>query len=507
MRLLTLNGDDASMKSKAEVNAFLKQAGTTGGPFEMVVKYDPEGYAAYDGGTLFKMEQAMMAAAAPAAEADGPGEDKYGAAQSFSNKAGHAQAHRKMSAEDLYQRPSQARRFDVDVPTPLGMAFDGSPSTGYFITKVKPDSNAFATGQLKVDMRILSVNGADLEGIDKKSVTGFMKASDGVCKLQVQFDKDGAENFAKFKAERAGGKEPSPPAAPQPAAPAAPEGDVYTSSSAEEPKKESKKNGKKGGKKKGAAVVSVSVPTPLGMAFDGQADTGFYVKTCREGKNAAATGVIVEGQKILSVNGQKLDGLDKKTVTNLIKGSPGECALELRPDPKGFAAFNKVREDQKAAMGGGAPPQASAPAPPPRAEPVADHAYATIDPVDEPPAPKKKKKSNKGGSGKIDYAADQSWNVGAMGKGAVSALLGKPNNAPGSFVVRNSSQPGKLALSIKDVGGGIRAFLITVLPGGRYEVIGKQANSLPEAIEIFAAEVVTSKDTPGASFKLGPGAK
>jgi len=99
----------------------------------------------------------------------------------------------------------------------------------------------------------------------------------------------------------------------------------------------------------------VSVTTPLGMSFDGQADKGYYVMVCREGKNAAATGVIVAGQKILSVNGQALDGLDKKGVVSLIKGSPGQCALELLPDPEGFAALNKALADKTAGVGGATP--------------------------------------------------------------------------------------------------------------------------------------------------------
>ena len=561
MRLLSLGGVDASMQSKTEVNDYLRQAGATGGPFEMVVKYDPEGYAAYDGGTLFKMEQAMAAAPTPSAGAGEDEEDQYGVAQSFSNKAGHAQAHRKMSMEEMFQEPSQGRIFEVDVPTPLGMAFDGSPSTGYYITKVKPNSNALATGQLKVDMRILDVNGQDLRGIDKKGVTEAIKASDGICKVKVQFDQEGAKNFEQYKKDRAVQKSGDGPT--QPASTPFPDAgqkqaaaDIYASPdgqaaevpsteapsaeapsteapsteapSTEAPKKEGKKKGKKDKKgKKGAqngdtAVVSVSVTTPLGMSFDGQADKGYYVMVCREGKNAAATGVIVAGQKILSVNGQALDGLDKKGVVSLIKGSPGQCALELLLDPEGFAALNKALADKTAGVGG-ATPQPQPPAPPPRSSaPVPE--YASIDPAEAPPLPtanapdkpkkekkekkaKKKKTSGKGGTGKLDYAADQSWNVGAMGKGAVSALLGKPTNAPGSFVVRNSSQPGKLALSVKDVGGGIRAFLITMLPGGRFEVVGKEANSLAEAITAFAAEVVTSKDTPGATFQLGAGAK
>ena len=68
MRLLSLGGVDASMQSLTEILTYLKQAGTAGGPFEMVAIYDPKGYAAYDGGTLFNTKQAHTGTRVPEAQ-------------------------------------------------------------------------------------------------------------------------------------------------------------------------------------------------------------------------------------------------------------------------------------------------------------------------------------------------------------------------------------------------------------------------------------------------------
>lgn len=75
----------------------------------------------------------------------------------------------------------------VTVPSPLGFSFK-QDAHGYLVTKVKEGGNAEATGQIKSEMRIISVNGAAVAGHDKPTVTNMIKsasAQDG--KVTVEF--------------------------------------------------------------------------------------------------------------------------------------------------------------------------------------------------------------------------------------------------------------------------------------------------------------------------------
>eukprot|EP00729_Bicosta_minor_P007826 gene7826-17290_t len=74
----------------------------------------------------------------------------------------------------------------VPIPSPLGLSFKQNSGGDMIITKVKPGSNAEATGQVQEGMKIVSVNKNPVEGLTKKEVSNLIKISPGDrCLLEV----------------------------------------------------------------------------------------------------------------------------------------------------------------------------------------------------------------------------------------------------------------------------------------------------------------------------------
>jgi len=80
--------------------------------------------------------------------------------------------------------------------------------------------------------------------------------------------------------------------------------------------------------------IAVSIKKPLGLTFNGKVGKFEILKVKPEG-NAAATGYVIPGMLIVSVNGTSTEGLASKVeVTALIKETVGPvCKLELLADP------------------------------------------------------------------------------------------------------------------------------------------------------------------------------
>ena len=123
-------------------------------------------------------------------------------------------------------------------------------------------------------------------------------------------------------------------------------------------KAQAKPKKKKASKKsaKGGGTISVTCGLPIGMSFDGTASHGYYVKSAKPGGNAAATGKVEPGLRIISCNGTLLAGMDKKQVVAVVKSSQGQCLLEFKKDAEGLAAY----QNRHSNGGGGGADQAPA---------------------------------------------------------------------------------------------------------------------------------------------------
>jgi serine/threonine protein kinase len=71
----------------------------------------------------------------------------------------------------------------VAVPLPMGMSFNPEGS-GFIISNVKEGGNAKATGKISKGMKMVSVNGKSLAGMDKQEVVTAIKASNKVCTIE-----------------------------------------------------------------------------------------------------------------------------------------------------------------------------------------------------------------------------------------------------------------------------------------------------------------------------------
>merc|ERR1711935_893238 len=64
---------------------------------------------------------------------------------------------------------------EVSMAPPLGISVNGDADAGVFITKVKDEGAAKASGVVEAGMKIISINGQNVVGKDKKAVAGVMK--------------------------------------------------------------------------------------------------------------------------------------------------------------------------------------------------------------------------------------------------------------------------------------------------------------------------------------------
>ena len=83
----------------------------------------------------------------------------------------------------------------VTVKTPLGISFDGNAAHGMFVTKVKDGGNGAKTGEMDVGMRILSVNGKECAGLEKKDVVAIVKGQKDRCEMLLLIDIDSYRRF------------------------------------------------------------------------------------------------------------------------------------------------------------------------------------------------------------------------------------------------------------------------------------------------------------------------
>lgn len=407
-KLLELGGQDARGMLKAEVNQFFKTASDV---FEVVVKYDPLGYAAYDGGALLQK---------PSDKQD-TGNDTYGIVQPFISRGGDGKnpdsdatisRHASVSEQtvDVYQQmaPSSepsaagatpagdlsayaamAPSFSVAVVLPMGMSFDGFADVGCYVTKLKPGGNAEQTGQIQPGQQIISVNGKKIAGLEKKDVTAMIKASAGECKLELA---NNATGFETYMAKKSGGVVPAPP--PR----AAPQQPVQSSS----PPKAAK------------------APT----------------------------------------DPAKLKAKAKKQLTKKLGRDPTEQELAKKV---------KQLEKKQAAKA---------------AEAAAGGATGV-------------------GAGAGDSEVDMSvWFIPAATKEQVAAWFKDPKYPVGTYLARNSSRPGKLAFCVKDYNGSVKSFLIPTTPDGGFVAQGQTYRSLPGAVNAFKGQPIPSAGSLKSSALL-----
>ena len=70
------------------------------------------------------------------------------------------------------------------------------------MTKVRAGGSAEATGQVKVDQRILSVDGNSIDGLAKEQVTNLIKACHGTVNMSLADDEYGCAAFRAYQANR-----------------------------------------------------------------------------------------------------------------------------------------------------------------------------------------------------------------------------------------------------------------------------------------------------------------
>merc|ERR1719272_817939 len=82
------------------------------------------------------------------------------------------------------------------------------------------------------------------------------------------------------------------------------------------------------GPQEGVEVVE-SLEKPLGMSFDGSKKAGLYITKLKEGGAAEGNKMIHPQMKILKINGDSAEGMNKKAVTEMVKNAEGTVELTL----------------------------------------------------------------------------------------------------------------------------------------------------------------------------------
>ena len=88
-------------------------------------------------------------------------------------------------------------------------------------------------------------------------------------------------------------------------------------------------------------VVEVALAAPFGMGIKGSPAHGMFISRVAPGKNAAQSGKVSVGMRLISVNDKSLDGLDKGTVLGRLKAATGVNKFKLFPDPEGWATCQR----------------------------------------------------------------------------------------------------------------------------------------------------------------------
>lgn len=244
----------------------------------------------------------------------------------------------------------------VSVPTPLGIGFK-RVENGFVVSKVKPGGNAEEEGGIEVGTKILTVNGNATDGLLKEEVSALIKASkEQVCVLKI-CDPPARKSsiYLGFEDDSSavGGAPPSPASTAQPNESAARNGGVAVDAhpglvatgrsegnatlgvDEQRPKENATRASieKKKKKEKTAtkhAVFELSVPLPLGLSYKKDEGGIYRITKLKPDGNAAATGRVIPGLEILSVNGTLAAGLERDEMGALIRGSNLHCVMELR---------------------------------------------------------------------------------------------------------------------------------------------------------------------------------
>ena len=152
-----------------------------------------------------------------------------------------------------------------EVETPLGLKFNGPADRGYVVSFIKDESNAEASG-ITPGMRIHSIDGTRVAGLQKADVMGLLQSSTGRVILIM-----------------------APPT---------------------------------------STVLPLYVDTPHGMEYDGSEEEGYVVLAVDAGSHADKAG-IRPNMRILRVNQTSVDGVDKAKVDAEIGAGGGTAMLTV----------------------------------------------------------------------------------------------------------------------------------------------------------------------------------
>ena len=189
----------------------------------------------------------------------------------------------------------------VTVATPMGISFDGNGGQGHYVLKVKPDSNAAKTAKITPGMKFVTINNVPVAGKAKADLVAIIKGSPGPVNIVFQQDMAGFEAFVASKAD--------------------------------------------------PNEIQIDIVSPMGMSFDGNAETGFYVTKIKPGSNAEQTGKLSVGLKIDRVNSKSIGELSKADVVSLIKSGTGPTVnVVFKKDDAGYQAFRSAKETGTAAV-------------------------------------------------------------------------------------------------------------------------------------------------------------
>ena len=201
---------------------------------------------------------------------------------------------------------------EVTMAPPLGISVNGDAAAGVFVTKVKDEGAAKASGVVVAGMKILSIDGNNVVGKDKKAVVAVMKTISGAVPFVLAKPEPGAK-LPKGSVKMAS----APPAAKAAASDAAAAAAAPAAQAAADPN-----------------TVEVTMTPPLGISVNGDAATGVFVTKVKDEGAAKASGVVVAGMKILSIDGNNVVGKDWKAVVAVVKAISGAVPFVLaKPEP------------------------------------------------------------------------------------------------------------------------------------------------------------------------------
>ena len=333
-RIITVNDQNVRSLTKRQVTALVKQAAeVNGGRCTFTLATDPAGLSAFlqATGKAPPVQSAPQPYPASMPETEPPLFPTAMPEVEPVSVAGLAQ--------ETFERTAQL---------PLGMALHGSSTMGYFIKATQPggraDSAGFVTG-----MRVLAVNNTPVKWLEYQEVLDLVQMSNpernGQCTLRMTADPGGLAAFLRTTGALAS---PEPTTPPPKMAELGKASAHTVNTGGLEWKKFSGVADSNGNAMTPAMPFSpardpqattVMVPIPMGMSIEGLPEAGWFVDQCEQGGAAAATGVIKPGQRVLSINGEDLDGMEHAEIMDMIASSGNTCTLTVLSDEAGLKAY------------------------------------------------------------------------------------------------------------------------------------------------------------------------